>query len=98
MPSFALRGSMPLENLRAHLHTTIGSAVFDTCKAGETPNPHPLSFVAKERDGLLRPSFSIFKVSLRFRQGLCKSALPTLDNALAYIVSILCMCSKELCD
>ena len=58
---FALRGSMPLENLRAHLHTTIGSAVSDTTVDGETPNPHPLSFVAKERDGLLRPSFSIFQ-------------------------------------
>ena len=41
--SFALRGSIPLENLRAHLHTTIGSAVCKQTHAlGRSPNPHPL--------------------------------------------------------
>ena len=97
MPFFSLReASMPLENLRAHLHTTIGSAVFDMV-FGETPNPHPLSFVAKERDGLPVLLFSIFKVSSLSSRGL-QVGFADFDNALAYIVSILCMCSKELCD
>ena len=78
MPSFTLRGSIPLENPRAHLCITIGSAVCkQTHKMGRSPNPHPLSFVAKERDGLLRPSFSIFKVyaslsSRAFASRLCR--------------------------
>ena len=66
---FALRGSIPLENLRAHLHTTIGSAVFDTCWLGRPQTPTHFLLVAKERDGLLRPSLASFKFPLRFRQG-----------------------------
>ena len=62
--SFALRGFIPLENLRAHLHTTIGSAVCKQTRAlwGD-PTPPSTSFVAKKKGTdysvLL---FSIFKV------------------------------------
>ena len=60
----ALRGFIPLENLRAHLHTTIGSAVCKQTRAlwGD-PTPPSTSFVAKKKGTdysvLL---FSIFQV------------------------------------
>ena len=85
-----------LRESRAHLCTTIGSAVCKQTHALGGPQT-PTHFVRSQKKGT---DYSVLllassRFTLRFRQGLCKSALPTLDNALAYIVSILCMCSKN---
>ena len=72
----ALRGSIPLENLRAQFYRHIAYVFV----LGETPNPHPL--VRSQRKGRITPSFflAFFIFDASPRQGLRKSAYsPTLD-------------------